>query len=328
MPVGTPCDGLGVMISSVHMSRDGEPGAQRGAFRAGSAAAGLALLLSGAAFSAFVAFHGWGTKPPQWTVQQSVLEFIADYGGLGALGMPTVVVAVTVTSLLAGGLVGRHARRLVGRPLLRTAKVAMHSVVGYFGVAVIVAALPAIVALTRGANGLWSLPLLGMYGLVAAAVLLPLAVVPLVVGAALLESWTRPSRRSDERPSAVGNRAVVAAVLIVSTALGAYAAMRFSIREWDVRRTDGEACVVIAGMPRPSVRVACGAPTDTGVQPERRDIALRPPFVWFCSADVDVFGNSRIDYDCEGKVANVARVDAEGYIRAPVPASSRSGSTP
>lgn len=307
------------------MSRDGEQGTQRGAFLSGSAAAGLALLLSAAAFSAFLAFHGWGTRPSQWTVQQSVLEFIADYGGLGALGPPTVLVAIIVGSLVAGGLIGRRARRLIGSSLSRTAKVAALSFVGYFGVALVVAALPAAVALTRGANGLWTLLLLGMYGLVGAAVLLPLAVVPLVVGAALLESWTRPATRTDEHPSAVGRRAVVAALLLVAAALGTYAAMRFAVREWDVRRADDSACVVIAGMPRASVRVACGAPTDTGVQPKRGDVGLRPPLVRFCSADVDVFGNSRIDYDCEGKVANVARVDAEGYIRAPdsfVPAST------
>jgi hypothetical protein len=316
------------MICSTHMSRDGEQGSHRGAFRSGSAAAGLALLLSGTAFSAFVAFHGWGTRPSQWTLQQSVLEFIADYGGLGALGLPTVLVAIAAGSLVAGGLIGRRARRLVGSPLSRTAKVAMLSVVGYFGVALVVAALPVVVALTRGANGLWTLPLLGIYGLVAAAVLLPLAVVPLIVGAALLESWTRPATRSDEHPSVIGRRAVVAALLLVAAALGTYAAMRFAVREWDVRRADDGTCVVIAGMPRASVRVACGAPTDAGVQPKRGDVVLHPPFVWFCSADVDVFGNSRIDYDCEGKVANVARVDAEGYIRAPVPASSLSAPTP
>lgn len=321
-------DGLSVMNFSKNTSRDGDQATQRGAFLSGSAAAGLALLLSGAAFFAFLAFHGWGTRPSEWTVQQSVLEFIADYAGVGALGLPTVVIATVVGSLVIGGLIGWRARRLVGTPLSRSAKVAILSVVGYFGVAFVVAALPAVAALTREADALWTIPLLGIYGLVGAAVLLPLAVVPLIVAAALVERWTRPFSRSDEPASAVGHRAIVTALLLVSAAIGTYSAMRFAVREWDVRSADDDACVVIAGMPRASVRAACGAPTDTGVQPKRGDVVLHPPFVWFCSADVDVFGNSRIDYDCEGKVANVARVDAEGYIRAPVPAPSSSGHVP
>jgi excisionase family DNA binding protein len=167
------------MICSTDMARDGDQETDQGGFRAGSAAAALALLLTGAAFFAFLAFHGWGTRPSQWTIQQSILEFIADYGGLGSVGLPTVLVATTVGSLVAGGLIGRRAGLVMGTPLSRTAKVAMHAALGYFGVAAVVAALPGLVTLTRGPNGLWTLPPLGIYGLVGAAVLFPLSVGPM-----------------------------------------------------------------------------------------------------------------------------------------------------
>jgi hypothetical protein len=280
----------------------------------GAAAGALALLLSALLCAAFLALHGWGTRSEQWTVQQGILSIVADYGGLGAAALPAVFLILAIGAVLAGGLVGSRGPRIVGRPPVRVAKLLALITAAYFTLAFVVASLP--VVLARGAGAFWAFPLLGLYGLVGAALLFPLTAVPLVAAAALVERRTRPRDGQAPLPSWMPRAAVVPLVLVVA-ALGTYTAMRYAMREWDVQGSDGNRCVVIASMPRSAVRLACGRPTDTGAQPKRVDLTFRPPFINACSAEVDVFGNSRVDFDCSGRVARVGQINVEGYIPAP-----------
>lgn len=287
------------------------------AFRAGLAAAAVSLALSAGLALAFLAAHGWGTRPSGWTPQQSILEIAADFGGLGARGLPAALFAITASTLIAGGLVGGRARRFAGSGRARSVKTVLLALGAYLGVAFVVAAAPGTIAAAQDTGAVWALPVLGLYGVFGAVVLLPLTAVPVALGGTLLANWTSPRRTGTKDRTPLATKLMAGAALALTAALGTYSAMRYALREWDVQRSDGATCTVMAGMPRPAVRRACGHPTDTGVQPKRMDLVFRPPFTEPCSAGVDVFGNSRVDYDCEGKVSRVGQVNAEGYMRAP-----------
>lgn len=278
------------------------------------ASGAVAVVLTLACVSAFLALHGWGTRPGDWTPVQGVVGELVGYAGLGSWGLPVLMALLLVLGLGVGGLLGRRAPRVTGTPSVRVAKLVGMAVVGYLAAAVVVVALPVII--TGRADGL--LFVLGASTFVAlfgALALLPLAAVPILVAALLAEARTRPVSLGSPAP-AFASRRLLVGLLVLAAGLGTYSVMRYAVREWSVERPDGTRCTVMVNLPKERVRAACGSPQDEGTQIERWDLILRPPIILACGGDIDVYGNHRIDYDCEGRVADVGQVNSLGYMRA------------
>lgn len=273
----------------------------------------VAVLLTLACVSTFLALHGWGTRTEDWTPVEGVLGELVGYAGLGFWGLPVLMALLLVLGLSLGGLLGRRAARITGTPRVRVAKLTGMAFIGYLAGAVLVVALPAII--TGRSDGLpFVLGASTFVALFGALAILPLAAVPILVAALLAEARTRSVAVGSPVP-AFASRGLLLGLLVLAAGLGTYSVMRYAVREWSVERPDGTRCTVMVNMPRERVRAACGIPQDEGTQVDRWDFILRPPIILACGGNIDVYGNHRIDYDCEDRVASVGQVNSLGYKR-------------
>ena len=278
----------------------------------GAVLALCATALAASLAAACYGLGGWVVPDPEEGFYGAFLDLMV---GFATRDQPTGAVALLVTAdfaaVISGALVGRYAAQLAGPPGDRARRLARAVLIGYVASSM---AIPMTLGIESGflrARFEWTIPFLWIYGLVGAVVLSPLAVLPLLAAARLLERWTRQA--GDAEP-AHRIAALLVGMAALSFLLGTFAARRYLTATWTLTTAAGAACDVQRGMSRRSVRERCGNPTDLGVERDRFTWSLSAPRR--CDVPVDAYTEQLVIYDCREEVAGVDLFAARGIHRA------------
>ena len=271
----------------------------------------VAVMVSGT--SAYYARNGWIVPDQGRNFYRSFIELMTTVASADKrIGFVNLVGGAMLLAILFGAVAGRYAGRVTGSPTRRTLCISGVALLAYLGSAAWMAITLALLSSPMTVAWTLGVPFLGVYGLIGAIVLLPLTVLPLVGGAAVLERWTRPGNEAHILAvPAIG--ALLIGALSVSVSFGVFAAHLYSNATWTLTTAAGTTCSVRRGMSRRSVRDHCGRPTDFGT--ERTHFNWELPTAPTCLAAVDAYSKQLVLFNCREEVAGVELFAARGLKR-------------